>query len=117
MSFFPKFPTGFGFLMTFMRRYSFHSHSHSPGFGFLMTFMRRYSSHSHSPGFGFLMTFMRRYSFSSVSFNFVLAVITIQYAILVNGFFHGVMEGDGLHKVLLSRCTPTFSSQHCTSHT
>ena len=28
----------------------------------------------------------------------------MQYVILVNGFFHGVMEGDGLHKVL-SRCS------------
>jgi len=43
-------------------------------------------------GFGFLMTFMKRYSFSSISYNFFLAALTIQYAILVNGFFHCVFS-------------------------
>jgi ammonium transporter Rh len=51
-------------------------------------------------GFGFLMTFMKRYSFSSVGFNFMLAAVTIQYAILVNGFWHCVFA-DSWHKIHL----------------
>ena len=38
-------------------------------------------------GFGFLMTFLFKYSYSSVSYNFLLASLTIQYSILINGFF------------------------------
>lgn len=41
-------------------------------------------------GFGFLMTFLKKYSFSSVGFNFLIAAITIQYSILINGFFHNL---------------------------
>uniref|UniRef100_A0A7S1M0R2 Ammonium transporter AmtB-like domain-containing protein n=1 Tax=Alexandrium catenella TaxID=2925 RepID=A0A7S1M0R2_ALECA len=50
-------------------------------------------------GFGFLMTFMRRYGYSSVGFNFLLAVVTIQYSILVSGFFHCIFKGDFSHKI------------------
>ena len=39
-------------------------------------------------GFGFLMTFLKKYSFSGVGLNFLIAAITIQYSILINGFFH-----------------------------
>ncbi len=39
-------------------------------------------------GFGFLMTFLRGFSFSSVGFNFLLACLSIQSSILINGFFH-----------------------------
>jgi len=38
-------------------------------------------------GFGFLMTFMKRYSFSGVGFNFLLAALIVQWAILCEGFF------------------------------
>lgn len=44
-------------------------------------------------GFGFLMTFMQRYSFSAVGFNFFIAALTIQYAILINGFFRCFFAG------------------------
>ncbi|KAB0799460.1 hypothetical protein PPYR_07340 [Photinus pyralis] len=39
-------------------------------------------------GFGFLMTFLRKYGFSAVGFNFLLAAMMIQWAILCNGFFN-----------------------------
>lgn len=41
-------------------------------------------------GFGFLMTFLFKYSYSSVAYNFLLASLTIQYSILINGFFHNL---------------------------
>ena len=44
-------------------------------------------------GFGFLMTFLFKYSYSSVSYNFLLASLTIQYSILINGFFHNLFSG------------------------
>lgn len=40
-------------------------------------------------GFGFLMTFLRKYGFSSVSFNFLLSAITIQWGLLIQSFFKG----------------------------
>ena len=39
-------------------------------------------------GFGFLMTFLKKYGLSSVSINFLLAALVLQWAVLVNGFFH-----------------------------
>ena len=39
-------------------------------------------------GFGFLMTFLKRYGFGSVGFNFLIAAVALQWAVLVNGFFH-----------------------------
>ncbi|XP_063869469.1 ammonium transporter Rh type B-like [Scylla paramamosain] len=39
-------------------------------------------------GFGFLMMFLKRYGFSSVGINFLIAALCLQWAILVNGFFH-----------------------------
>ncbi|XP_077181659.1 ammonium transporter Rh type B isoform X4 [Paroedura picta] len=44
-------------------------------------------------GFGFLMTFLRRYSFSSVAFNFLIAAFAIQWAVLIQGFFHSFHQG------------------------
>lgn len=36
-------------------------------------------------GFGFLMTFLRRYGYSGVGFNFLLAAIIIQWAVICQG--------------------------------
>lgn len=47
-------------------------------------------------GFGFLMTFLQRYGFSSVGFNFLIAAFSLQWATLVQGFFHG-MHGGKIH--------------------
>lgn len=47
-------------------------------------------------GFGFLMTFLQRYSFSSVGFNFLIAAFALQWATLMQGFFHG-MHGGKIH--------------------
>lgn len=39
-------------------------------------------------GFGFLMTFLKKYGLSAVSLNMLIAVITIQWAVLIYGFLH-----------------------------
>ena len=39
-------------------------------------------------GIGFLMTFLRKYGLSAVSLNMLVAVVCLQWATLVNGFFH-----------------------------
>lgn len=44
-------------------------------------------------GFGFLMTFLKRYGFSSVGFNFLIAALALQWASLMQGFFHGMHHG------------------------
>lgn len=44
-------------------------------------------------GFGFLMTFLQRYGFSSVGFNFLIAAFSLQWATLMQGFFHGMHHG------------------------
>ena len=46
-------------------------------------------------GFGFLMTFLKRYSWSALGFNFLFAAFTVQWAILVQGFFFD--EHPGAH--------------------
>merc|ERR1719486_791328 len=46
-------------------------------------------------GFGFLMTFLKRYGFSAVGFNFLLSAMTIQWALVNNGFWHQMFHGDG----------------------
>ncbi|XP_040824396.1 ammonium transporter Rh type C-like [Ochotona curzoniae] len=38
-------------------------------------------------GFGFLMTFLHRYGYSAVGFNFLLAAMGIQWALLMQGWF------------------------------
>eukprot|EP00301_Raphidiophrys_heterophryoidea_P003711 c11665_g1_i1.p1 GENE.c11665_g1_i1~~c11665_g1_i1.p1 ORF type:complete len:477 (+),score=144.21 c11665_g1_i1:354-1784(+) len=43
-------------------------------------------------GFGFLMTFLRKYSYSAVGYNFVIAAMALQWAVLVIGFWHGVAD-------------------------
>jgi len=52
-------------------------------------------------GFGFLMTFLKKYGFSSVSYNFVVAALAIQWSILVHGFVHMVAH-NSWDKVLLT---------------
>ncbi|OCT86820.1 ammonium transporter Rh type C [Xenopus laevis] len=44
-------------------------------------------------GFGFLMTFLQRYGFGSVAFNFLLAAFGIQWALLMQGWFHTFVNG------------------------
>lgn len=49
-------------------------------------------------GFGFLMTFLKRYSWSSLGFNFLFTAFTVQWSMLVQGFFNEYPEepeGDG----------------------
>ncbi|XP_076980285.1 ammonium transporter Rh type C [Tamandua tetradactyla] len=44
-------------------------------------------------GFGFLMTFLQRYGFGAVGFNFLLAAFGIQWALLMQGWFHSFHGG------------------------
>ena len=39
-------------------------------------------------GFGFLMTFLKRYGLSAISLNMLISAFSIQWTILVTGFFH-----------------------------
>ncbi|XP_068128570.1 ammonium transporter Rh type C isoform X2 [Hyperolius riggenbachi] len=44
-------------------------------------------------GFGFLMTFLKLYGFGSVAFNFLLASFGVQWALLMQGWFHTFENG------------------------
>lgn len=44
-------------------------------------------------GFGFLMVFLKRYGFGAVGFNFLLAAFGIQWALLIQGWFHSFENG------------------------
>ncbi|KAM6981403.1 rh family, C glycoprotein a [Aplochiton taeniatus] len=46
-------------------------------------------------GFGFLMTFLKRYSFGAVGFNFLVAAFGIQWALLMQGWFHHLDPNTG----------------------
>ncbi|KAG9352331.1 hypothetical protein JZ751_020744 [Albula glossodonta] len=50
-------------------------------------------------GFGFLMTFLKRYSFGAVGFNFLVAAFGIQWALLMQGWFHSLDYTDGKIKI------------------
>ncbi len=50
-------------------------------------------------GFGFLMTFLKRYSFGAVGFNFLVAAFGIQWALLMQGWFHSLDNTDGKIKI------------------
>ena len=39
-------------------------------------------------GFGFLMTFLKKYGLSAVSLNLLISAFSLQWTILVSGFFH-----------------------------
>eukprot|EP00040_Diaphanoeca_grandis_P023439 m.127428 g.127428 ORF g.127428 m.127428 type:complete len:492 (+) comp29272_c0_seq1:100-1575(+) len=45
-------------------------------------------------GFGFLMTFLNKYGYSAVSYNFVISAMTIQWSMLVLGFWHNVHDHE-----------------------
>ncbi|EMP29188.1 Ammonium transporter Rh type C [Chelonia mydas] len=54
-------------------------------------------------GFGFLMTFLQRYGFGAVGFNFLLAAFGIQWALLMQGWFHSFENGKiliGVEKLI-----------------
>lgn len=75
-----------------------HLHNHSGSNDGDNDFYYRYPSFQdvHTMifiGFGFLMTFLQRYGFSSVGFNFLIAAFALQWATLMQGFFHGMHEG------------------------
>ena len=56
-------------------------------------------------GFGFLMTFLKKYGLSAVSLNMMCAVLSLQWATLVIGFFHlhhGKIYLDLYYSMLLS---------------
>lgn len=44
-------------------------------------------------GFGFLMTFLQRYGFGSVGFNFLISAFALQWATIMQGFFHFMHGG------------------------
>nr|AGU71418.1 Rhesus family C-type glycoprotein 2 [Lipophrys pholis] len=46
-------------------------------------------------GFGFLMTFLRRYSYGGVGFNFLIAAFGLQWALLMQGWFHALNPETG----------------------
>uniref|UniRef100_A0A7N8Y5I5 Rh family, C glycoprotein a n=1 Tax=Mastacembelus armatus TaxID=205130 RepID=A0A7N8Y5I5_9TELE len=46
-------------------------------------------------GFGFLMTFLKRYSFGGVGFNFLIAAFGLQWALLMQGWFHSLDYNTG----------------------
>ena len=46
-------------------------------------------------GFGFLMTFLKRYSWSSLGFNFLFTAFTVQWSMLVQGWFNEHPEDTG----------------------
>ena len=39
-------------------------------------------------GFAFLMTFLKKYSYSALGFNWLLAALAVQWALLCQNFFH-----------------------------
>ncbi|KAM9764948.1 ammonium transporter Rh type C 2 isoform 2-T2 [Menidia menidia] len=46
-------------------------------------------------GFGYLMTFLKRYSYSGVGFNFLIASFGLQWALLMQGWFHSLDPATG----------------------
>jgi ammonium transporter Rh len=50
-------------------------------------------------GFGYLMTFLKKYRYGAVGFTFFLVVFTIQWALLVVGFFEKAVEGHWDEKI------------------
>ncbi|XP_059062821.1 ammonium transporter Rh type A [Achroia grisella] len=46
-------------------------------------------------GFGFLMTFLKKYSYSALGFNWLLAALVVQWALLCQSFYH--MENNYIY--------------------
>ena len=61
-------------------------------------------------GIGFLMTFLKRYSWSSLGFNFIFAAFTVQWSILIQGFFFD--SGHGVHGSPTANSNFTEVSEH-----
>ncbi|EGZ23728.1 hypothetical protein PHYSODRAFT_296028 [Phytophthora sojae] len=51
-------------------------------------------------GFGFLMTFLRKYSMSAVSLNFIVAVMSLQWGIIVVTLVHQFGDGEFSTKII-----------------
>jgi ammonium transporter Rh len=46
-------------------------------------------------GFGFLMTFLKRYGYGSIGYNFLLAAYSLEWAILIRGWFSAMASDEG----------------------
>jgi ammonium transporter Rh len=54
-------------------------------------------------GFGMLMLFLKKYAYSSISYTMLVAVVVIQWHILVDGFFENTFAGEwGMIKISLT---------------
>jgi ammonium transporter Rh len=54
-------------------------------------------------GFGMLMLFLKKYAYSSISYTLLVAIVVIQWHILVDGFFENSFAGEwGMIKVSLT---------------
>ncbi|CAH0513827.1 unnamed protein product [Peronospora belbahrii] len=51
-------------------------------------------------GFGFLMTFLRKYSMSAVSLNFLIAVLSLEWGIIMVTMAHQIFENNYSTKIL-----------------
>jgi len=47
-------------------------------------------------GFGFLMTFLKKYSYGSVGYNMFISALVIQWATLINAWFHNAFSDHKL---------------------
>jgi len=52
-------------------------------------------------GFAFLIAWLRKYSYSAIGFNFLIAAVSFQWALLWGGFFDWAENGQRA-KVILS---------------
>lgn len=75
-----------------------HKHSNKNGIDMLQGYAMFQDVHVMIfIGFGFLMTFLKKYGLSAVSLNMLCAVICLQWATLVIGFFHLHTEHKVFH--------------------
>lgn len=54
-------------------------------------------------GFGFLMTFLRRHGFGSIGYNFLIAAIVLEWAILMRGWIRMIEFKTDTFKIELSK--------------